>query len=163
MSLVAQLLAILKLVLETYNRRVKQETTDGDSVMSKDARIERMLEYPIEPQAEWQGGVFDFGDLAGDAFVESPMAGAKMVLWVSCEAERVHGKPSVDGTTFGLLVEALLEFVESQNFRYLPARICLTDESLADQLREQFADSGTTVSWQAEPDFWCEVQRKPQL
>ena len=76
--------------------------------MPKDARIARMLEYPIEPQAEWQGGVFDFGDLAGGAFSESPIADAKMVLWVACEAECVHGMPSTTDKPFDLLVEGLL-------------------------------------------------------
>jgi len=132
------------------------ELTNGLEAMN--ARIDQFLDYPIEPQAEWQGGVFDFGDLAGAALNESPMAEAKMVLWVSCEAERVHGNPSVDNTPFDLLIEGLLEFSESQNFGYRPARILVTDEAFARQLNEQFARSGTTVTWKAEPDFWCEVK-----
>lgn len=123
-----------------------------------DTRIERLLEYPVEPQAEWQGGVFDFGDLAGGAFVDSPMSAAKMVLWVSRESQLVHGKPSSDGTPLELLILELLEFAESQKFGYRPARICVTDEALASHLQEQFAGSGTTVTWNADPDFWCEVK-----
>ncbi|UUO08700.1 hypothetical protein M4951_10355 [Blastopirellula sp. J2-11] len=123
-----------------------------------DARIERLLEYPIEPQAEWQGGVFDFGDLAGAAFADSPMAAAKMVLWVSQEHDLVHGKPSLDDAPLDLLISELLEFSEQHQFGYRPARICVTDEALASQLKEEFAGSGTDVTWNAEPDFWCDVK-----
>lgn len=64
------------------------------------SEIEQLLRRPIEPQAQWQGGVFDFGDLAGSALADSPMAEAKMALWVSNETQLVHGKPAVDEGPF---------------------------------------------------------------
>lgn len=123
-----------------------------------EAGIKRFLNRPIEPQAEWQGGVFDFGNLAGGALADSPMAEANMALWVSSETQLVHGKPAVDGTPLELLISELLEFAESQNVDYRPASICVTDNAFADQLNELFTGSGTTVSWNAEPEFWCEVK-----
>ncbi len=122
------------------------------------AGIEQFLKLPIETNAQWQGGVFDFGDLAGGALADSPMAEAKMVLWVSSETQLVHGKPDVNGTPLELLISELLEFVESQDIDYRPALICVTDKTLADQLNELFTGSGTTVSWNTEPEFWCEVK-----
>ncbi|EAQ81375.1 tetratricopeptide repeat protein [Blastopirellula marina] len=123
-----------------------------------DARLERLLNYPVEPQAEWQCGVFDFSDLAGGAFADSPMSAAKMVLWVSRERELIHGKPSIDGAPLDLLILELLEFTELHKLEYRPARICVTDQALASQLNANFAGSGTTVTWNVEPDFWCEVK-----
>jgi len=123
-----------------------------------DAEIKQFLERPIEPQAEWQGGVFHFSDLAGPELADSPMADAKMVLWVSNEAQVVHGKPAVDEPPLELLILELLEFANSQNFEYRPARICVTDETLASHLSERFAGCETIVSWNAEPDFWCKVK-----
>ncbi len=123
-----------------------------------DECIERFLRCPIEREAEWQGGVFDFGELGGDAFADSPMAEAKMVLWVCCERELIHANPVMDETPWDLLVSGLLDFVETQNLGYRPARICVTDEALASQLSEQLAGSGTTVTWNTDPEFWCLVK-----
>ena len=119
--------------------------------------IQLFLELPIEPQAEWQGGIFKFGDL-GESLTDSPMAEADMTLWVSCEAQLVHGNPAFGEEPFDFLVSELIEFSSSQKFPYRPARICITDKSLADQLSELLANSGTSVSWDAKPDFWCHVQ-----
>ena len=122
------------------------------------ANIKQFLDLPIESQAQWQGGVFSFGDLAGGSIEASPMAEAKMALWVSCEAQLVHGHPAVDEEPFDLLVSELIEFSSSQKFPYRPARIDVTDEVLAKQLSELFGNSGTSVSWDAKPDFWCHVK-----
>ena len=88
-----------------------------------DECIERFLRCPIEREAEWQGGVFDFGELGGYAFADSPMAEAKMELWVCCERELIHANPVMDETPWDLLVSGLLDFVETQNLGYRHARI----------------------------------------
>jgi len=136
---------------------VDQNVQDNKQVDMK-ANIQQFLALSIEPQAHWQGGVFRFGDLAGGSIEDSPMAEADMVLWVSCEAQLVHGNPAFDEEPFDLLVSELIEFSSSQKFPYRPARIDVTDEFLAEQLSELLANSGTTVSWDAKPDFWCHVQ-----
>ncbi len=122
------------------------------------ADIEEFLQLPVEPTAQWQGGVFSFADLAGETLSDTPMADAMMVLWVSRETQLVHGKPAFEGEAFDLLVSELLEFSTAQQFDYRPARICVTDRALADRLNVLFASSGTTVTWDAEPDFWCDVK-----
>ncbi|NND96892.1 MAG: hypothetical protein HKN47_06130 [Pirellulaceae bacterium] len=126
--------------------------------MSNSKQLARFLNYPIEHETQWQGGVIDFGELAGAALADSPVADAKMALWVACEAERVHGKPETNGDPFELLLNELLEFAEQEQFGYRPARICVTDEALAGRLREVLGHSGTHVTWDAEPEFWCEVK-----
>ena len=35
--------------------------------------LRRFLNLHIEPMAYWQGGVFDFGDLAGGALADPPL------------------------------------------------------------------------------------------
>ncbi len=123
-----------------------------------EADIRRFLGLPVEPQAQWQGGIINFGDLGDGVLADSPMAEAQLALWVSCEAQVVHGNPAFDEEPFDLLFSQLLEFSASQNFDYRPALICVTDKALADQLNKLLANSGTSVSWDAEPDFWCEVK-----
>jgi hypothetical protein len=125
--------------------------------LSNSNQLARFLNYPIEHGTEWQGGVFDFGELADMAVPDSPMANAKIALWVACEAERVHGQPKTEGEPFDLLLNELMEFAEEQ-FAYRPARICVTDKTMAGRLRELLADSGTHVTWEAKPEFWCEVK-----
>jgi len=122
------------------------------------AKIEHFLRLPVKPNAHWQGGVFDFSDLAGEAFADSPMAEAKMSLWVSSEMQLVHAKPVVVGTPSEKLISELFKFADSHEFDYRPASICVTDRALAEQLNNLFTGSGTTVSWNAEPEFWCEVK-----
>ncbi|MEL7500371.1 MAG: hypothetical protein AAFN77_22440 [Planctomycetota bacterium] len=86
------------------------------------------------------------------------MSEAKMALWVSTETQLVHGHPSVDGEPLDLLIEHLLEFAESLRFDYRPAQLAVTDRTLAAQLHELLAGSGTNVIWEAEPEFWCDVK-----
>lgn len=122
------------------------------------ARIKRYLGYPIEPGAVWQGGVFDFSDLTGEAGGNTPMAVARMALWVAVEAGCVHGMPSVEETPFDLLISTLLEFIESYDLGYRPERIVLTDPDLASQLKAELAGSGTLVSHEPAPEFWLKIK-----
>ncbi len=124
-----------------------------------DTHIERFLNRPVKPQTEWQGGVFDLGELGDHAVADSPVtAEARIVLWVGCELGVVHAKPEMDATPWDLLISELLEFATFHDLNYRPARICVTDEALASQLREQLAGSGTTVTWDTEPELWSTVK-----
>ncbi|KAA5538014.1 hypothetical protein FYK55_27745 [Roseiconus nitratireducens] len=120
--------------------------------------IERFLSYAVQPGAQWQGGVFDFAEIVGGPLADTPMAEAKVALWVSCELEIVQGKPSIEGTSFELLISELLELLETNHLGYRPALISVTNKDLAMQLKERLSGSGTEVTWDAEPEFWCEVR-----
>lgn len=120
--------------------------------------IERFLQYAVRPDNQWQGGVFDFTQVLGEAAADSPLADAKVALWVSRELEIVHGNPAIEGTQIELLISELLEFLETNNLGYRPASICVTNEELAMELKELLAGSGTDVTWDAEPELWCAVK-----
>ncbi len=119
-------------------------------------QIEQSLKYPVKPGTHWEGGVVDFTDVAAAA-PGSPVADAQLVLWVCCEKDVVHAKPSIDQGAFELLVAELLEFMEAQQLHYLPETISVTDRGLAKELGKLLAGAGTAVSWDPDPEHWCEV------
>ncbi|MEM7479009.1 MAG: hypothetical protein AAF483_28835, partial [Planctomycetota bacterium] len=120
--------------------------------------IKKFLEYPVQPKAIWQGGVFPFSELAERDIANSPMADAQVVLWVAREREVVHGNPEVEGTAFEALVSHLVKFIEVTDLGYRPEFLVVVNEELAKQLSELLAGSGTEVVWNSEPDFWCSVK-----
>lgn len=115
--------------------------------------LEQFLGYKVRSDDQWQAGLFDLAsNVAG---VAAPSTnGMEIALWVSCESQSVYAQPPIDETPFELLVMGLLGFLETNELRYRPASICVTNEELAIQLKELLAGSGTDVVWDPEPEVW---------
>ena len=141
-------------------------------------QIRDFLELPVDPDMLWQGGTFPFGsilpsDFAADLRSQSnedcfandaeakgalDVTQVSMALWAAPNEEKTHAIPDKSATPFEILVRTLCEFADVQGIGYRPARLEVTDENHANELRRALGDCGTEVVYEPNAEFWYVVR-----